>query len=171
MDREHTLLSGDCCMKKVPWKTYVLWILGVEAVGALSGWLTRDGAEIYSESIRQPPLSPPSIVFPVVWSILFLLMGISAARIALSPASPIRTRSLLLFAIQLAFNFFWSIIFFNFQNFGFALLWLVVLWGLILWMIVSFYKTDRLAAWLQIPYFLWVGFAAYLNLGVWLLNR
>ena len=131
-------------MKKVPWKTYVLWILGVEAVGALSGWLTRDGAEIYSESIRQPPLSPPSIVFPVVWSILFLLMGI---------------------------NFFWSIIFFNFQNFGFALLWLVVLWGLILWMIVSFYKTDRLAAWLQIPYFLWVGFAAYLNLGVWLLNR
>lgn len=98
-------------------------------------------------------------------------MGISAARIALAPASPIRTRSLRLFAVQLAFNFFWSIIFFNFQNFGFALLWLVVLWGLILWMIVSFCKTDRLAAWLQIPYFLWVGFAAYLNLGVWLLNR
>lgn len=80
-------------------------------------------------------------------------------------------RGLRLFAIQLAFNFFWSIIFFNLQNFGFAFLWLVVLWVLILRMIFTFRKTDSLAAWLQVPYFLWVTFAAYLNLGVWMLNR
>ena len=121
--------------------------------------------------IRQPPLSPPAIVFPIVWSILFLLMGVSAARIYAAPASPDRTRGLRLFAIQLAFNFFWSIIFFNLQNFGFAFLWLVVLWVLILRMIFTFRKTDSLAAWLQVPYFLWVTFAAYLNLGVWMLNR
>ena len=158
-------------MKKPSWKTYALWIVGVEAVGALSGFLTRDGAEVYSEMIRQPPLSPPAIVFPSVWSILFLLMGVSAARIYAAPASPDRTRGLRLFAIQLAFNFFWSIIFFNLQNFGFAFLWLVVLWVLILRMIFTFRKTDSLAAWLQVPYFLWVTFAAYLNLGVWMLNR
>lgn len=158
-------------MKKPSWKTYALWIVGVEAVGALSGFLTRDGAEIYSETIRQPPLSPPAIVFPIVWGILFLLMGVSAARIYGTPASPDRTRALRIFAVQLAFNFFWSIIFFNFQNFGFAFLWLMALWVLILWMIFAFRKVDRLAAWLQVPYVLWVTFAAYLNFGVWMLNR
>ena len=116
-------------------------------------------------------MSPPSIVFPIVWSILFALMGIGAARIYLSPAFNARTRSLMLFLIQLAFNFFWSIIFFNFQNFGFAFIWLIALWILILLMILSFREVDKLAAWLQIPYLLWVTFAAYLNLGVWLLNR
>lgn len=73
--------------------------------------------------------------------------------------------------IQLVFNFFWSIIFFNFQAFGFVFIWLIILWGLILWMILSFRKVDKLAAWLQIPYLLWVTFAAYLNFGVWLLNK
>lgn len=158
-------------MKKFPWKTYGLWILFTEAVGGLSGWLTRDGAKTYSEAIVQPPLSPPSLVFPIVWGILFVLMGISGARIYLSPASNVRTRSLLLYLVQLAFNFCWSIIFFNLQSFGFAFLWLMVLWGLILWMILSFRKIDPLAAWLQVPYFLWVTFAAYLNFGVWILNR
>lgn len=149
----------------------MLWILAVEAVGALSGWLTRDGARLYNETIRQPPLSPPAIAFPIVWGILFLLMGIGAARIYLAPASQARSRSLLLFAVQLGFNFFWSIIFFNLQRFGLAFLWLVVLWGLILWMILSFRRVDPLTAWLQVPYLLWVTFAAYLNVGVWVLNR
>lgn len=158
-------------MKKAAWKTYALWILGVEAVGALSGFLTRRGSEIYSETVAKPPLSPPSVVFPIVWGILFLLMGISAARIYLSPVSCARSQSLWIFIIQLAFNFFWSIIFFNFQNFGVAFLWLMVLWALILWMILAFRKTDPLAAWLQVPYLLWVTFAAYLNFGVWMLNR
>ena len=157
-------------MNKSVWKPYVLWILGVEAVGALSGFLTRRGSELYSQTITKPPLSPPSLVFPVVWGILFLLLGVGAARIYLSPASPERSRSLLAFFIQLAFNFLWSIIFFNLQKFGAAFLWLVALWGLILWMIVAFRKVDPPAACLQIPYLLWVTFAAYLNFGVWLLN-
>lgn len=158
-------------MKKPTWKTYAFWIILAEVVGALSGWLTRKDVKVYNATVEQPPLSPPSIVFPIVWAILFILMGIGAARIYLAPASKTRSRSLLLFLVQLAFNFFWSIIFFNLQAFGFAFLWLIVLWVLILLMILSFRKVDKLAAWLQIPYLLWVTFAAYLNLGVWLLNQ
>ena len=157
-------------MKQSAWKSYAFWILLTEAVGALSGWLTRSAAQTYSETIVQPPLSPPSSVFPVVWGILFALMGIGASRIYAAPPSTARSRSLLLFLLQLAFNFFWSILFFNFEAYGAAFLWLVILWGLILLMILSFRKVDRPAATLQIPYLLWVTFAAYLNLGIWLLN-
>lgn len=157
-------------MKEHKWIPYVLWILFTEAMGFLSGWLTRQGSELYSQAIVKPPLSPPAIVFPIVWGILFLLMGIGAARIYLAEPSPARTKSLRIFLLQLAFNFFWSILFFNFQAFGFALIWLLVLWGLILWMIFSFRQVDPLAAWLQFPYLLWVTFAAYLNFGVWRLN-
>ena len=158
-------------MKKRTWKPYLFWILLAEGVGALSGWLTREGTQLYNETIIQPPLSPPSIVFPIVWAILFALMGIGAARVYLAPASNNRSRALLVFLVQLAVNFFWSIIFFNLQAFGFAFLWLLLLWVLILWMIVRFWRVEPLAAWLQIPYLLWVTFAAYLNFGVWLLNR
>lgn len=157
-------------MKHHTWKIYAAWILLAEAVGGLSGWMTRDGAKAYSESIIQPPLSPPALVFPIVWGILFALMGIGAARIYLAPPSRERTNSLRIFLLQLAFNFFWSILFFNLQAFGAALVWLLILWGLILWMIVAFRKVDPLAAWMQIPYLLWVTFAAYLNYGVWMLN-
>ena len=157
-------------MKKSTWKTYAFWIVFTEAVGALSGWLTREGSKIYNATIEQPPLSPPGIVFPIVWGILFALMGIGAARIYLSPASRARTRSRRLFFLQLAFNFFWSILFFNLQNFGLAFIWLIALWGLVLLMILSFRELDKAAARLQIPYLLWVTFAAYLNLGVWRLN-
>lgn len=153
------------------WKTYVFWILLAEGVGGLSGWLTREGTKIYNESIVQPPLSPPGVVFPIVWGILFALMGIGAARVYLAPPSSERSRSLLVFFLQLTFNFLWSIIFFNLQAFGLAFIWLVALWLLIVWMIVSFRKVDPIAAWLQVPYLLWVTFAAYLNFGVWFLNR
>ena len=157
-------------MKKHLWGTYGTWVLFTEAVGGLAGWLTRDGTQLYSQVITKPPLSPPSIVFPIVWVILFALMGIGAARVYLAPPSGLRSRSLLLFLVQLAFNFFWSIIFFQFQNFGFALVWLAVLWALTLWMLLSFLQVDCTAGWLQVPYLLWVTFAAYLNWGVWLLN-
>ena len=157
-------------MKKLNWKLYAFWIIFTEAVGGLSGWLTREGTELYRTTIIKPPLSPPGIVFPIVWSILFALMGVGVTRIYLSPASNARSRALGIFLVQLAFNFFWSIIFFNLQIFGLALLWLVALWVLILWMIRSFHIIDPLSAWLQIPYLLWVTFAAYLNFGVWRLN-
>ena len=153
------------------WKPYLFWILLSEALGGLSGWLTREGTKIYQQTIAQPPLSPPGWVFPVVWTILFALMGISAARIYLAPPSRERSRGLNLFIAQLVVNFFWSPIFFNLQAFGLAFFLLLMLWGLVLWMIFTFRKVDPTAAKLQISYLLWLTFAAWLNLGVWYLNR
>ena len=158
-------------MKSTKWKVYGFWILLAEAAGALSGWLSREGTAAFSETVTQPPLSPPGILFPIVWGILYLLMGISAARIYQSPPSLSRSRGLNLWIIQLVVNFFWSPIFFNAQAYGFALLWLLLLWILVLLMILSFRKTDPLAARLQLPYMLWITFAAYLNAGVWYLNN
>ncbi len=157
-------------MKKNKWKTYGFWVLFTEAVGVLSGWLTRNGVKVYNAAIKKPAFSPPSLVFPVVWGILFTFMGIGAARIYRAPVSKARTCGLRLFFLQLAFNFLWSIVFFNLQAFTFAFFWLIALWVLILWMTLCFYKVDRLSAWLQVPYLLWVAFAGYLNLGVVLLN-
>lgn len=149
----------------------MFWILLAEAVGALSGWLTREGTQIYAQTIVKPPLSPPGWIFPVVWAILYALMGIGAAKVYQAPASKTRSMGLNLFITQLVVNFFWSPIFFNLQDFGFSLLWLLLLWGLVLWMILAFRKVKPLAAKLQIPYLLWLTFAAYLNFGVWYLNR
>ena len=155
---------------KRTWKVYAFWILLAESVGALSGWLSREGMKIYESTIVQPPLSPPSWLFPIVWSILYALMGIGAARVRMAPPGIHRSRGLNLFIVQLIFNFFWSLIFFNLQTFGFALLWLILLWGLVLWMILEFRKVGKLAGNIQIPYLIWLAFAAYLNLGVWYLN-
>lgn len=157
-------------MKTRVWKTYVGWILFAEAVGGLSGWLIRDGVRQFGALAEQPPLSPPGVVFPIVWGILYALMGVGMVRVSLTPESFARAQGRNAFLLQLGFNFFWSIIFFNFRTYGFALIWLVILWGLILRMILTFRRTDRPAAWLQIPYLLWVSFAAYLNFGVWILN-
>lgn len=152
------------------WKTYAFWILLSELVGAISGWLTRGNLAQYSSMLAKPPLSPPGILFPIVWTILFALMGVGAARIYMTPASTARSRSLLLFLTQLLVNFFWSIIFFNLHAIGFAFLWIVLLWILVFWMFLSFRKIDRIAAQLHIPYLIWLTFAAYLNLGIWYLN-
>lgn len=157
-------------MKTQAWKVYAFWILLAEAVGALAGWLTRDGVRIFTETIEQPPLSPPPIVFPIVWAILYALMGIGAARVSRTELSRERSCGLRLFGLQLGMNFLWSLLFFNAQAFGFAFLWLILLWAAILWMGLVFYKSDPAAAWLQLPYLLWVSFALYLNFGVWRLN-
>jgi len=151
--------------------TYIMWILAVEAVGVLSGLLSMGRMEIYNETVIKPMLAPPDIVFPIVWTILYGLMGVSAARIWMAEPSAAQSRGMNLFFAQLIFNFFWTLIFFNAQAFGFAAIWLLALWTLTLLMILSFYKVDKLAAYLQIPYLLWLTFALYLNISVWMLNR
>ena len=157
-------------MNKVGFKRYALWVLFCEAVGALSGFLTRSGMRIYEQSVDKPPLTPPGIVFPIVWGILFALMGIGAARVSVQGERSMRRAALTVFFVQLFFNFLWSIIFFNFQTFGLAFIWLLLLLALVVLMIVLFARVDKAAALLQLPYLLWVGFALYLNFGVWRLN-
>ena len=153
------------------WKPYVFGAAIALAVGSLSGILSMDGMKLYAESALKPPLTPPGWVFSVVWTILYALMGISSARIWLTPEGKERSKGLNLYVVQLIVNFFWSLLFFNAQAYGLAALWLILLWVLVLLMIIEFSKVDKLAAWLQIPYLVWLTFAAYLNLGVWFLNR
>lgn len=158
-------------MKQRTWKTYGIWIGLTEAVGILSGILSRSGSEAFSESVQQPPLSSPAFLFPIVWTILYALMGIGAARVSMAPDLANRQRGLNLFIVQLIINFFWSLIFFNAQAYGLALIWLLALWMLVLGMALAFYKVDPVSGWLQLPYLLWLTFAAYLNWGVLQLNR
>ena len=158
-------------MKNQNWKVYAFWIGLSELVGILAAVLTRGGMEMYMEAVNKPPLTPPPILFPIVWTVLYALMGISTARIYLAEDSADRNKGLTLFIAQLIVNFFWPLFFFNLQQYGFSFVWLLILWVLVLSMIQSFFKTDKLAAWLQVPYLIWLTFAAYLNLGVLLLNR
>jgi len=151
-------------------KPYILWIALTEAVGALSALLTREGTEYFTEFAAMPPLSPPEWVFPVVWTALYALMGISAARIWSSGDSQERSWGLNLYIIQLVLNFFWTLIFFNAMAYGVASVWIVALWAAVLAMVLAFYKVDHTAALLQLPYLAWLTFATYLTFGVSLLN-
>ena len=158
-------------MNKPTAKQYALFIGLSEAAGLLSGLLSREGTALYSQMADKPPLSPPGWVFPVVWTVLYALMGISAAKIWAAPKSQARSRGLNLFISQLIVNFFWSPIFFNARAYGLAFFWLLFLWALVLLMILEFRKVDKSAAVLQLPYLLWLTFAAYLSWAVWQLNR
>ncbi len=138
------------------------------AVGGLSAFLTRDSMEVYA-TVESPPLSPPGWLFPIVWTILFLLMGIAAYLVWMRDSTG-RNGALTLYGLQLVFNFAWTLIFFNYQNYGLAFFWILALWALILLCTIRFFKETKAAGWLMIPYLLWVTFAAYLNGGIWLLN-
>ena len=152
------------------WKPYLFFIGLSEAVGLLSGWLSREGRRIYPNIAAQMPLAPPGWVFPVVWVILYALMGYAAARVYSAPAGSVRNWALNLFFSQLVVNFFWSPIFFNLDAYGLAFFWLLLLLSLVAAMTYFFWKVDKKAALFQIPYLLWLLFAAYLNYGVWKLN-
>ena len=161
--------DGNFMWKKI--KPYVISIAIALGVGGLSALLTKDSMDIYSR-IVQPPLAPPGWLFGVVWAILYVLMGISAAIVYTRTDTPEAQRrdALSVYALQLAVNFFWSILFFNLQAFWFSFFWLLLLWILILRMLFKFHAVSPIAAYLQIPYFLWVTFAAYLNLAIAILN-
>lgn len=137
-------------------------------VGGLAALLTGGAMEEYG-SLHQPPLSPPGWVFPVVWTVLYLLMGLAAHLVRFS-GDPRRGGFLWLYGLQLALNFGWTVIFFLFQGYLFALVWLGVLWCAVLCTMVGFFQVRPAAGWLLVPYLMWVGFAGYLNAGVWLLN-
>lgn len=139
-------------------------------IGSLSAFLTRDSMTTFSRVIK-PPLSPPGILFPIVWTVLYTLMGIASYLIISSDAAKEDVQNaIFVYALQLGINFFWSIFFFNLQWYLFSFFWLLLLWTFILYTIVVFYRISKPAAYLLIPYLLWVTFAGYLNLGIAILN-
>lgn len=140
-------------------------------VGIVAGLLTRNSMEVFS-MVEKPPLAPPAWLFPVVWTILYALMGISSYIVLTSDASPEEIKSAMqLYAYQLVVNFLWPTFFFNFGWYLFSFLWLILLWVLVFLMIRKFYDINRVAAYLNVPYLVWLTFAGYLNAGIWLLNR
>ena len=152
-------------------KKFVPYILSVGlalGIGGLSAFLTKDSIPIYS-AINRPKLSPPPELFPIVWTVLFVLMGIAAAIIWCSNGREIDS-ALLFYGAQLVFNFCWTLIFFNFRAYLAAFIWLLILLVLIGITAVKFYRIKKLAGLLLLPYFAWVSFAGYLNFMVWLLN-
>lgn len=149
-------------------KTYIVSILIPLIIGGIVGWITSGQMEAF-ETLNKPELSPPGILFPIVWSVLYILMGISYA--ILKTNDLVDKKVNVIYYVQLGVNALWSIIFFNLKWRLFAFFWLLLLIGLVIAMIVIFYNKNKTAGLLQIPYLAWCTFAAYLNLAIYLLNR
>lgn len=152
---------------KIQWKNLLSCLAIPLAAGGLSALLTQNSMETF-DSISKPILSPPGWLFPVVWTFLYILMGI-ASYLVLTSGKASRT-ALTVYGVQLAFNFLWTIIFFNLELYLFAFIWLVLLWLLIFETMLLFCQISRPAGYLMLPYLLWVTFAGYLNYSIYLLN-
>lgn len=149
---------------------YLIGIASAELVGVLASLLCGAQDAFYA-GLRQPPLAPPPWVFPVAWAILYAMMGAAAYQIYDSKAGKARCEALSFYAIQLAVNCFWTLVFFRFRALGAAVALLVLLNVLLVLTILKFRKVRPSAAWLMVPYLLWTLFALYLSLGVWVLNK
>lgn len=152
---------------KANWKNLLTAIALPLAVGGLSTLLTGDGIRTFSMNVNQPAFTPPAWLFPIVWTILFVLMGIASYLVTQKNPQP---AALLLYAVQLLLNLLWTIFFFEKQWYLFSFFWILLLWIFILATLISFYRISKFAGYLLLPYLLWVGFAAYLNYCVYLLN-
>lgn len=140
-------------------------------VGGIAGMYTSEAVPGWYASLNQPSFNPPNWVFGPVWTTLYIIMGISLFLIWKLPAGKERNQAILVFILQLFLNFCWSFFFFYFKMIGVALVDIIALWILIVVMLVSFYKIKPLAAYINIPYLLWVTFATVLNTSYFFLNR
>ena len=155
---------------KINKKLLIVCLVVPLAVGGLAALITGGGMDAF-EALNKPPLSPPGWLFPVVWSILYVLMGFASWVVLVSGQAQQKVRNaLVLYAVQLAFNFLWPIFFFGLSAYLLALIWLILLWLLILATMVLFHRISVPAAWLMMPYLIWVTFAGYLNYGIHMLN-
>jgi tryptophan-rich sensory protein len=155
---------------KIKWKPFIISLAIPLVVGALAGVLSGGGMQSF-EQMNQPPLSPPGWLFPIVWSALYLLMGYASYRVYVSDGDKTQKRNaLILYGIQLFLNFLWPLVFFGLGWYLTAFWLLLLLWIAIFLTIRAFSAIDEQAGDLLLPYILWVSFAGYLNLGVYLLN-
>lgn len=151
-------------------KTLVVCLLFPLIAGGVSGFLTRNGMETFAY-LNKPPLSPPGIVFPIVWTVLYLMMGLASWLVLTSGERPEQIRQALFFyVVQLIVNVLWPVFFFSLGWYLFSFFWMLLLFVLILVVIWLFSDLSQTAAWLMVSYLIWTVFAGYLNLGVYLLN-
>ena len=157
-------------MKKIDFKKLAISVIIPLFVGGLSALITINAMGGYSE-LDKPALSPPALVFPIVWTAIYILMGISSYLVYKSPADESDKReAFTLYGLQLIFNFFWSIIFFNLELYSLAFVWLLALVGLVVATALAFFRINKVSGILMIPYILWGFFAGYLNLMIAILN-
>jgi benzodiazapine receptor len=140
------------------------------AVGAVAGIFTAEAIPVWYASLNQPSFNPPNWLFGPVWTTLYIVMGVSFYLIWKMDTSQNRNRAIGVFLFQLILNFFWSFLFFYFKNLGLALVEIILLWLSIATMIFTFYKVKPIAAYINIPYLLWVSFATALNAAYFYLN-
>lgn len=156
--------------KRSALRPYLFFVVLALAVSGAAGAAARAGMDAY-DLLTKPPATPPDRLFPVVWTLLYLLMGIAMGRVWRAASGSARRQAAALWCVQLGVNGFWPVVFFLWQEHGAAFFLLAGLIALVLAMSAQFSRRDPAAAWLCAPYLLWLLFAAYLNLGVWLLNR
>lgn len=156
-------------MKKI--LTLIACLALTLGVGAIAGIATANNIDTWYNGIQKPSFNPPNYLFGPVWTLLYILMAISVYMIIIAPPHPLKRKAVILFMLQLFFNFCWSFIFFSFHELLWASAEIIVLWVLILLTILQFSKINKIAAWLLVPYLAWVSFATCLSLSVYLLNR
>ncbi len=139
-------------------------------VGGISGYATATSITTWYTTLNKPFFNPPNYLFGPVWTVLYILMGISFYRILQSQTNEIKTKAIIIFCFQLVLNFCWSFLFFRFQLLALSFIEIIIMWISIATMIYTFAKIDKTAAYLQIPYLLWVSFASVLNCAIWYLN-
>ena len=151
--------------------TLIICILLPLIIGSLSGLANAGSINTWYAQLNKPSFNPPGYLFGPVWTVLYLLMGVSLYLVWKAPDGRMRDYALIIFGIQMILNFAWSFIFFYFRQAGWALVDIIVLWIFIVIMILIFYRISRVSALIQIPYLLWVSFATLLNASIWMLNK
>lgn len=152
---------------KINWKKLIIIIFLTFVIGSFFSLFTMNNMETFKELTK--PINVPGILFPIIWSILYLLMAISCYIITESKDEN-KKRATIIYVIQLFINSLWSLIFFGFSNYLLSFIWIIILLISVTVMIVAFYKISKVSGLLQIPYVIWILFAGYLNLGIYLLN-
>lgn len=160
------MIRGD--FLKIYWKKLILCLAIPLVVGGLAALLTKDSMATF-DSIRKPAFSSPGWVFPVAWTVLYVLMGIACYLIVV-PGKP-SSGALALYGIQLVVNFLWPVLFFNLEMYLLSFFCLILLWILVFLTARAFFRISKPAGCLMIPYLLWVTFAGYLNFSIYLLNK
>jgi tryptophan-rich sensory protein len=159
-------------MRSRPWIALILFIVAAFIAGAIGSTATASSVRSWYPTLAKPAWNPPAAVFAPVWTFLYVLMGFASWRAWHASASPIAARSTAtLYAVQLALNALWSVLFFGLRSPGLALIEIVVFWLVLVAIQLRFWRLDRVAGVLWLPYLAWVTFAISLNAAIWWLNR